>query len=51
MAQYAVTAVFYIDAEDEDTVRTIVDQMVSEGDLHTQKGESWGIVEVTEVKF
>lgn len=51
MQQYAVTSVFYIKCEDEEQARMIVDQMVVEKYLNKNDGESWGIVEVSEVEF
>jgi len=51
MQQYAVTAVFYVNAENEDQAMHVVDNMVVENYLYLDKRESWDIVEVTEVGF
>ena len=51
MQQYAVTVVFYIEAEDEDQAKHVVDNCVWEKALYKDKGESWSIVEVSEVEF
>ncbi len=51
MQQYAVTAVFYIEAEDEDQAKHVVDNCVWEKGLYKDKNESWSIVEVSEVEF
>ena len=51
MQQYAVTAVFYVNADNEDQAKYVVDNMVSENYLYLDKQESWDIVDTTEVKF
>lgn len=51
MQQYAVTAVFYVNAESEDQAKHAVDNMVNENYLYLDKQESWSIVDVTEVEF
>ena len=51
MPKYAVTTVFYIEAEDEEQAKHVVDNCVLEKTLYKNKGESWSIVEVSEVEF
>ncbi len=51
MQQYAVTVVFYIEAEDEEQAKHTVDNCIWEKPLYKDKGESVSIVDVTEVKF
>jgi hypothetical protein len=52
MNQYAVTAVFYVKAEDEEQAKHIVDNCVWEKGLDkVNNNESWSIVDTTEVKF
>lgn len=50
MKKYAVTAVFFIEAEDENEAMLVVDSTVIEDNLHKNKGESWSIVETSEVE-
>jgi hypothetical protein len=49
MQQYAVTAVFYINAENEDQAKHAVDNMVNENYLYLDKQESWDIVDTCEL--
>ena len=51
MPQYAVTAVFYIEAEDEEQAMHVVDNCVWEKGLYKDKNESWSIVDTSEVEF
>jgi hypothetical protein len=50
MPKYAVTAVFYIETDDEDQAIHTVDQTIIDSYLYTDRGESWGIVDVCEVE-
>jgi len=51
MKQYAVTVVVYINAEDEDSAKMVVDQMIDREYLYSTRGESADIVETSEVTF
>ena len=48
---YAVTAVFYVETEDEEQAQHVVDNCVWEKSLQKENNESWSIVDTTEVKF
>lgn len=51
MQQYAVTVVFYINAQNEDESKMVVSQMIDETFLSRFHNESVDIVDTTEVKF
>ena len=50
MPKYAVTTVFYLECNDEDHLRNIMDHVVDESALYWNKGEDWQIVEISEVE-
>ncbi len=51
MKQYAVTVVFYINAEDTDEAEMTAAVAIQDYILNANLNESWSIVDTTEVKF
>jgi len=51
MQQYAVTVVFYINANDTNDAQMVVAASIQDYILNTNLNESWSIVDTTEVKF
>lgn len=49
MKQYAVTVVFIINADSEDEAKMVVSEVVKDQYLYVNKGESWDMVEISEV--
>jgi hypothetical protein len=50
MQQYAVTVVFYINADDNNDAQMVVAASIQDYILKKDLNESWSIVDTTEVK-